>query len=75
MGLPSLDLLGTPATALATVVAINAWRAFPFAMVLILAALQTIDNDVLARRTWTAPPLAGVHPYHAAAHLEPRYSS
>jgi multiple sugar transport system permease protein len=48
LGLPSLDLLGTPATALPTVIAINAWRSFPFAMVLILAALQTVNADVIA---------------------------
>jgi len=46
-GLPSLDLLGNPATALPAVIFVNAWRSFPFAMVLLLAALQTISEDLV----------------------------
>src|SRR5690606_23480655 len=41
-GLPGLDLLGQPGLALPSVIGINIWHIFPFAMVLLLAALQTI---------------------------------
>lgn len=64
LGLPSLDLLGTPATALPTVIAINSWRSFPFAMVLILAALQTINTDVIA-----AAQVDGASPWQVFSHI------
>jgi multiple sugar transport system permease protein len=47
LGLASFDLLGTPATALPTVVAINVWHAFPLPMILSLAALQTIPVELI----------------------------
>jgi len=46
LGVPGVDPLGTPATALPTIIAINVWHMFPFAMVLLLAALQTIGTEL-----------------------------
>lgn len=42
-----VDLLGTPHTALPTLVAINSWKFLPFGTLLILAGLQTIPREVL----------------------------
>lgn len=41
-----VDILGTPDTALAGVILANVWRTFPYAMILTLAALQTIPNEL-----------------------------
>jgi multiple sugar transport system permease protein len=41
-----VDLLGTPGTALAGVILANVWRTFPYAMILTLAALQTIPGEL-----------------------------
>ena len=47
LGLPQADLLGDPVTALPTIIGINVWHMFPFAMLLILAALQTIGSELV----------------------------
>lgn len=41
-----VDILGTPDTALGGVILANVWRTFPYAMILTLAALQTIPNEL-----------------------------
>jgi multiple sugar transport system permease protein len=41
-----VDLLGNPDTAMLGVIIANVWRTFPYAMILTLAALQTIPNDL-----------------------------
>ncbi len=41
-----VDLLGTPGTALLGVILANVWRTFPYAMILTLAALQTIPGEL-----------------------------
>ncbi len=41
-----VDILGDPSTAMLGVIAANVWRTFPYAMVLTLAALQTIPADL-----------------------------
>lgn len=45
-GFAPIDLLGSPTTAMATLILVNVWRTFPFAMVLILAALQTVPRTL-----------------------------
>ena len=47
LGYPAVDLLGTIDTAMATVIGINVWRSFPFAMLLLLAALQTVPSVLI----------------------------
>ena len=47
LNLPQADLLGDPVTALPTIIGINVWHMFPFAMLLILAALQTIGSELV----------------------------
>ena len=42
----TINWLGSPATSLASVTAMNIWRAFPFFMVMLLAGLQAIPEDV-----------------------------
>ena len=46
LGIVGVDPLGTPQTALPTIIAINVWHMFPLAMVLLLAALQTIGAEL-----------------------------
>jgi ABC-type sugar transport system permease subunit len=41
-----VDLLGSPDTAMLGVVVANVWRTFPYAMILTLAALQTIPAEL-----------------------------
>jgi ABC-type sugar transport system permease subunit len=41
-----VDILGDPGTAMLGVVAANVWRTFPFPMVLALAALQTVPEEL-----------------------------
>jgi ABC-type sugar transport system permease subunit len=41
-----VDVLGDPGTAMLGVVAANVWRTFPFPMVLALAALQTVPEEL-----------------------------
>lgn len=41
-----VDILGDPQTAMAGVIAANVWRTFPYAMILLLAALQTIPSEL-----------------------------
>jgi multiple sugar transport system permease protein len=41
-----IDILGHPDTAMMGLIIANAWRTFPYAMVLILAALQTIPEGL-----------------------------
>lgn len=42
----TINWLGSPGTALLSVTAMNIWRAFPFFMVMLLAGLQAIPEDV-----------------------------
>jgi multiple sugar transport system permease protein len=41
-----IDILGDPTTAMLGVVVANVWRTFPFPMVLALAALQTVPDEL-----------------------------
>jgi len=41
-----VDLLGDPGTAMTGVIVANVWRTFPYAMILTLAALQTIPEEL-----------------------------
>lgn len=41
-----VDILGDPNTAMAGVMVANIWRSFPYGMILVLAALQTIPSDL-----------------------------
>jgi ABC-type sugar transport system permease subunit len=41
-----VDVLGDPSTAMGGVIAANVWRTFPYAMILVLAALQTIPYEL-----------------------------
>ena len=45
-GLMPVDVLGQTSTAMLTLILINVWRTFPFAMLLILAALQTVPDEM-----------------------------
>lgn len=68
----TINWLATPATALLSVTAMNVWRAYPFFMVMLLAGLQAIPEDVYeaadidgttaAQKFWyiTVPALRGV---------------
>ena len=68
----TINWLGNPATALLAVTAMNVWRAFPFFMVMLLAGLQAIPEDVyeaaaidgttVGQQIWyiTLPALRGV---------------
>jgi multiple sugar transport system permease protein len=42
----TINWLGSPSTALLSVTVMNIWRAFPFFMVMLLAGLQAIPEDV-----------------------------
>jgi multiple sugar transport system permease protein len=42
----TINWLGSPQTSLLSVTAMNIWRAFPFFMVMLLAGLQAIPDDV-----------------------------
>lgn len=42
----NLDVFANGGTAMITLIVVNVWRTFPFAMVLILAALQTIPVEI-----------------------------
>lgn len=41
-----VDVLGDPNTAMAGVIVANVWRTFPYAMILTLAALQTVPDEL-----------------------------
>lgn len=41
------EALGSPSGAMATLILANVWQSFPYPMLLILAALQTIPRDVI----------------------------
>jgi multiple sugar transport system permease protein len=41
-----VDVLGDPSTAMGGVIVANVWRTFPYAMILVLAALQTIPYEL-----------------------------
>ncbi|HEX7512841.1 MAG TPA: sugar ABC transporter permease [Candidatus Methylomirabilis sp.] len=68
----TINWLGNPATSLLSVTAMNVWRAFPFFMVMLLAGLQAIPEDVYEaadidgttplQKFWyiTIPALSGV---------------
>jgi multiple sugar transport system permease protein len=68
----TINWLGSPATSLLSVTAMNIWRAFPFFMVMLLAGLQAIpeelyeaaalDGTTPAQKLWyiTLPSLQGV---------------
>lgn len=47
VGLPRLDFLGDAGLAMATLVLANVWRSVAFAMIILLAALQGIPDNVL----------------------------
>ncbi|MFB7380974.1 carbohydrate ABC transporter permease [Kitasatospora purpeofusca] len=46
-GLPEVDFLGRPATAMAAVVVAKTWNSFPWVMVVALAALQSLPREQL----------------------------
>ncbi len=68
----TITWLGSPQTALLSVTAMNIWRAFPFFMVMLLAGLQAIPEDIYeaadidGTTTWmkfwyiTIPSLRGI---------------
>lgn len=45
--LARVDVFGETATAMIGLILVDVWRTFPFAMLLILAALQTVPRDLL----------------------------
>lgn len=45
MGLPQVDFLGRPSTAMLAVVIAKTWNAFPWVMVVALAVLQTLPRE------------------------------
>ncbi len=47
VGLPELNLLGEPGTAMAAVIIAKSWNTFPWMMVVILAVLQTLPREQL----------------------------
>lgn len=47
LGLAPIDFFNDPATAMASLIFVNAWRTFPFAMLLFLAALQTVPRELI----------------------------
>ena len=46
LGLGYIDFFGDPQLAMASLIAVNVWRTVPFAMLLFLAALQTVPRDL-----------------------------
>ena len=46
MGLPPVDWLGSTATALASVIAVDVWHWTPFVFLLMLAALESLPQDI-----------------------------
>jgi len=46
LGFRYIDFLGNPSYAMPTLIFTNIWRSFPLPMILILAALQTVPNDL-----------------------------
>ncbi|MFI8221470.1 carbohydrate ABC transporter permease [Streptomyces sp. NPDC085932] len=47
VGLPSVDFLGRPMTAMLSVVIAKTWNTFPWIMVVVLAVLQTLPREQL----------------------------
>ncbi len=47
VGLPEVDFLGAPGTAMAAVIIAKSWNTFPWMMVVILAVLQTLPREQL----------------------------
>ncbi|WP_282203083.1 carbohydrate ABC transporter permease [Kitasatospora fiedleri] len=47
LGLPQVDFLGRPATAMLAVVVAKTWNSFPWVMVVALAALQSLPREQL----------------------------
>ncbi|MFD3484709.1 carbohydrate ABC transporter permease [Streptomyces sp. NPDC058665] len=47
LGLPEVDFLGAPGTALAAVIIAKSWNTFPWMMVVVLAVLQTLPREQL----------------------------
>ena len=46
LGLLPVDFVGEFETAMPTLILVNVWRTFPFAMLLLLAALQTVPREL-----------------------------
>lgn len=46
LGAATFDVFGSRNTAMAGLILVNVWRTFPFAMLLMLAALQTVPRDL-----------------------------
>lgn len=46
-GLGEVEFLGSPVLAMPTVIVANVWRTFPLAMVLLLAALQSVPDELV----------------------------
>ena len=46
LGLLPIDFVGEFETAMPTLILVNVWRTFPFAMLLLLAALQTVPREL-----------------------------
>jgi len=46
LGFSKIDFLGNVGFAMPTVIVVNAWRGYPLPMILILASLQTIPNEL-----------------------------
>lgn len=46
IGMQPVDFLNGETTAMATLIVVNVWRSFPFAMLLLLAALQTVPQEL-----------------------------
>ncbi|MEU9228916.1 sugar ABC transporter permease [Streptomyces massasporeus] len=47
LGLPQVDFLGEPATAMVAVIVAKTWNTFPWIMVVVLAVLQTLPREQL----------------------------
>ncbi|GAA0993898.1 hypothetical protein GCM10009555_085380 [Acrocarpospora macrocephala] len=61
---PGVSPLGQEGTSLATVILINIWRGFPFAMLVFWARMQGID-----RAQYEAARVDGAGPWHEFAHV------
>src|SRR5260370_42154542 len=65
MGLPDIDFLSQPGPALVTVVLFGTWQFFGQNVILYLAALKALPQDVLA-----AASVDGAGPWQRFAHIQ-----
>ncbi len=63
-GLPAVELLSDPATAIGVVIVANVWATYPLATVLLLAAMQSVPEEL-----YDAAAVDGCGPWRSFTHV------